>query len=107
MVKPFKMAKAPELFEEVWVVIDVLERLGGELEITAEPRRPRVDHVSSEGVIYGGIDPWGSVRVPAFKGKVNEQIYVKPRGSHATRITDMPEPMHSKIMNQINTWLAE
>ena len=57
--------------------------------------------------IYGGIDPWGSVRVPAFKGKVNEQIYVKPRGSHATRITDMPEPMHSKIMNQINTWLAE
>ena len=58
MVKPFKMAKAPELFEEVWVVIDVLERLGGELEITAEPRRPRVDHVSSEGVIYGGIDPF-------------------------------------------------
>ena len=57
MVKPFKVAKALELFEEAWVVIDVLERFGGELEITAESRRPRVDHVSSESVINCGIDP--------------------------------------------------
>ena len=51
------MAKVLKLFEEASVVIYVLERLGGELEIAAKPRRSRVDHVPGEGVIDGSIDP--------------------------------------------------
>ena len=57
--------------------------------------------------IYGEIDPWSAARVPSFKGKVNEQIYIQPRGSHRARIGNMPEEMKEKILTQINKWLAE
>lgn len=57
--------------------------------------------------IYGEIDPWSAARVPSFKGKVNEQIYIQPRGSHRTRISNMPEDMKERILTQINKWLAE
>ena len=57
--------------------------------------------------IYGEVDPWSASRVPTFKGKKNEQIYIKPRGSHGTRISNMPEDMQKQIMDQINKWLAE
>jgi hypothetical protein len=55
--------------------------------------------------IYGETDPWSATRVPAFKGKVNEQIYIQPRGSHRTRIGTMPEEMRAKILRQIEAWL--
>jgi hypothetical protein len=57
--------------------------------------------------IYGEIDPWSAVHAPQFKGKVNEQLYFQPRGSHRTRISTMPEPMKQRIIDQLNTWLAE
>lgn len=57
--------------------------------------------------IYGEIDPWTAARVPSFKGKVNEQIYIQPRGSHRARISNMPEDMKEQILTQINKWLAE
>lgn len=57
--------------------------------------------------IYGEVDPWSATRVPTFKGKVNEQIYIQPGGSHSARISSMPEETKQKIMNQINQWLAE
>lgn len=57
--------------------------------------------------IYGEIDPWSAAMVPAFKGKKNEQIYVRPRGSHSSRIDNMPEEMKEKILAQINKWLDE
>lgn len=57
--------------------------------------------------IYGEYDPWSATRVPTFKGKVNEQVYIQPGGSHAARINTMPDEMKQQIMNQINAWLAE
>jgi hypothetical protein len=55
--------------------------------------------------IYGEVDPWSATRAPAFKGKVNEQIYIQPRGSHRSRIGNMPEEMKEKILRQIEAWL--
>ncbi|MDH6306975.1 hypothetical protein M2459_003592 [Parabacteroides sp. PF5-5] len=55
--------------------------------------------------IYGEVDPWSATRVPHFKGKVNEQIYIQPRGSHRARISNMPNDMKAKIMAQIEAWL--
>ena len=57
--------------------------------------------------IYGEVDPWSATRVPIFNGKVNEQVYIQPGGSHRARIGNMPEDMKEKILTQINKWLAE
>lgn len=57
--------------------------------------------------IYGEIDPWSATRVPTFEGKKNEQIYIQPRGSHRARISNMPEGIRTRILDQINAWLAE
>lgn len=57
--------------------------------------------------IYGEIDPWSATRVPTFKGKKNEQVYIQPRGSHSSRISTMPEETKAKILTQLNRWLAE
>jgi hypothetical protein len=55
--------------------------------------------------IYGEIDPWSATRVPVFKGKINEHIYIQSRGSHRTRIGTMPEEMKEKVLRQIEDWL--
>ncbi len=57
--------------------------------------------------IYGEIDPWSATRIPDFEGKKNLQIYIQPGGSHRARISNMPDDMKEKIMNQIEEWLAE
>ena len=57
--------------------------------------------------IYGEIDPWTASRVPDFKGKKNEQIYIQPGGSHTARINNMPEKIKEKILKQIKEWLEE
>ena len=57
--------------------------------------------------IYGEIDPWSAAHVPVFKGKVNEQVYFQPRGSHRARIGNMPEDVKERILTQLNKWLAE
>ena len=57
--------------------------------------------------IYGEIDPWSATRIPDIEGKKNLQIYIQPRGSHRARISNMPDDMKEKIMNQIEKWLAE
>lgn len=57
--------------------------------------------------IYGEVDPWSATHVPVFKGKINEQVYFQPGGSHLSRISNMPEEIREKIMNQIRKWLAE
>lgn len=57
--------------------------------------------------IYGEIDPWSATRIPDFEGKKNLQIYIQPRGSHRARISNMPDDMKEKIMNQIEKWLEE
>ena len=57
--------------------------------------------------IYGEIDPWTAVRVPAFEGKQNEQIYIQPRGSHLSRISKMPEKIKNRYLELIHAWLMQ
>lgn len=57
--------------------------------------------------IYGENDPWTATHVPIFKGKVNEQVYFQPGGSHLARIGNMPEKTKSRIMAQLKKWLEE
>lgn len=57
--------------------------------------------------IYGEVDPWSATRVPDFEGKKNLQIYIQPSGSHRARISNMPEEIRSRIMAQLQAWLAE
>lgn len=57
--------------------------------------------------IYGEVDPWSATRVPDFEGKKNLQIYIQPDGSHRARISNMPEEIRSRIMAQLQAWLAE
>ncbi len=57
--------------------------------------------------IYGEVDPWSAVHVPLFKGKKNEQVYFQPRGSHLSRIGNMPEDVKQKILAQLKEWLEE
>jgi hypothetical protein len=57
--------------------------------------------------IYGENDPWSATRVPDFKRKVNQQIYIQPRGNHRARINNMPDDMKGKILRQIDVWLKD
>ena len=57
--------------------------------------------------IYGEIDPWSATHIPVFKGKKNEQVFFQPRGSHRSRISNMPENIKKQIIQQIQTWLDE
>lgn len=57
--------------------------------------------------IYGEIDPWSASRVPDFEGKQNRRIYIQARGSHASRISTMPEETQAEIMALLRQWLAE
>lgn len=57
--------------------------------------------------IYGEVDPWSAVHVPLFKGKKNEQVYFQPRGSHLSRIGNMPEATKQKILAQLREWIDE
>lgn len=57
--------------------------------------------------IYGEIDPWSSV-MPDLKyveGKKNMRFYIKPRGSHRTRINNMPADVADEIWSLLSLWL--
>ncbi len=55
--------------------------------------------------IYGEYDPWSSTGVNVNNPKLRK--YVKPAGSHATRIGNMPEKMRDEVLTQLKTWLNE
>ncbi|MDL2265740.1 aminopeptidase [Parabacteroides sp. OttesenSCG-928-G07] len=57
--------------------------------------------------IYGEIDPWSAPMAPRFKGRKNTQFYIQPRGSHSSRISNMPDETKDKIIVQITAWLEE
>ncbi len=57
--------------------------------------------------IYGECDPWSATRVPTFRGKKNQHIYIQPGGSHRARIGNMPDETKKEIIDVINGWLAE
>lgn len=59
--------------------------------------------------IYGEIDPWTAAGVTwlAKYKKDNLKVYVKPRGSHSTRIANMPAAQRDEILATLAQWLGE
>lgn len=60
--------------------------------------------------IYGEIDPWSASGVADWldcSNKENMRVYVRPRGSHQTRIKHMPADMKADIMSRLTKWLSE
>lgn len=55
--------------------------------------------------IYGEIDPWTAAGVTWLTNKKNIHVFVKPGGSHATRIDNMPQPMKEEILSLLKEWL--
>lgn len=58
--------------------------------------------------IYGEIDPWSASGVAGWldcSKKQNMRIYVQPRGSHRSRISNMPENIKAEIMERLRGWL--
>ena len=60
--------------------------------------------------IYGEIDPWSSSGVLGWldcSKKKNMRIFVKPRGSHTSRIGNMPDDIKSEIVSLLTKWLEK
>lgn len=58
--------------------------------------------------IYGEIDPWSASGVCTWldcSKKENMRIYVQPRGSHVSRISNMPDDIRNEIMERLTNWL--
>lgn len=56
--------------------------------------------------IYGEWDPWTAAAVPN-PNKPNVLYYVNPKGSHSSRIGNLPEEMRTQLMSTLERWLAE
>ncbi len=59
--------------------------------------------------IYGEVDPWTAAGVTWLKKyhKENLKVYIAPRGSHATRINNMPSQQRDEILSILSRWLGE
>lgn len=59
--------------------------------------------------IYGEVDPWTAAGVTWLKDykKDNIKVYIKPGGSHATRIANMPAEQRDEILSTLSKWLGE
>ncbi len=60
--------------------------------------------------IYGEIDPWSASGVCTWlkcKNKKNMRVYVQPRGSHVSRINNMPADMRQEIVDRLSAWMKE
>ncbi|MGN1236323.1 MAG: S28 family serine protease [Bacteroidaceae bacterium] len=57
--------------------------------------------------IYGEIDPWTAAGVTWLEkyNKQNIKIYIKPNGSHSTRISNMPPSQRDEILSTLSRWL--
>ena len=58
--------------------------------------------------IYGEIDPWSASGVCTWLNcnkKENMRVYVQPRGSHLSRINNMPDDIKNEIIDRIRGWL--
>lgn len=58
--------------------------------------------------IYGEIDPWSASGVCTWldcSKKKNMRVYVQPRGSHLSRIGNMPDEIRTEITDRLTEWL--
>jgi hypothetical protein len=54
--------------------------------------------------IYGEYDTWSATAV-STTGNTNSKIFVKEKGSHRTRINNMPEDQREEIYGMIQQYL--
>lgn len=60
--------------------------------------------------IYGEIDPWSASGVCTWldcSKKQNMRVYVQPRGSHVSRINNMPADIKKEIVDRLSAWMGE
>ena len=59
--------------------------------------------------IYGETDPWTAAGVTWLQKypKKNLRVFIKPGGSHSTRIKNMPATQRDEILNLLSDWLGE
>lgn len=59
--------------------------------------------------IYGETDPWTAAGVTWLKDypKKNLHVFIKPGGSHSTRINNMPPQQRDEILGLLSAWLGE
>ncbi|WP_420580260.1 S28 family serine protease [Reichenbachiella sp.] len=66
------------------------------------------DYVENQGErmiwIYGGLDPWGGCAVEP-KGQ-STMKFVKPDGTHSTRIKDLKPAQQQQIYDSLRVWLG-
>lgn len=67
-----------------------------------------VDFIANKGnnmlYIYGEYDPWSACAVK-ISGKTNAVKIVKPAGTHATRINNLPKVQKNLAIETLNNWL--
>lgn len=59
--------------------------------------------------VYGEIDPWSASGVCTWldcSKKENMRVYVQPRGSHTSRINNMPEDIRKEIVERLEGWMG-
>ncbi|MFC2102147.1 S28 family serine protease [Bacteroidota bacterium] len=56
--------------------------------------------------IYGEYDPWSASAV-TFEHKNNMLKIVKPAGSHATRINNLPDQLNELVVETLKKWVEE
>ena len=54
--------------------------------------------------IYGEWDPWSASLITPT-GNTNSLLLVKPKGSHATRINNLPNSMRERAFDSLSVWL--
>lgn len=54
--------------------------------------------------IYGETDPWSSTAVD-LTYNTNSIKIIKPRGSHTTRINNLPENQRILVIETLKSWL--
>lgn len=58
-------------------------------------------------MIYGGLDPWYSVRIPETAQNKNVLVYVNPLENHESCIESFSQEIRAEIICAVKEWLAE
>lgn len=58
-------------------------------------------------LIYGGKDPWASVRVELKNDQTDVVLKVSPEGNHATFIQDFPKEEQEEMLEILRGWLGD
>lgn len=108
--KPFKglvgMKSAKGYLHRV-MLPDSLESVKFDKGITRYTRRFLKRNDVPMIFIYGENDPWTAAGVTWLKNKKQMHVFIQPRGSHRSRINNMPQDLKQQILDLLAKWLGE